>query len=187
MNSMSIVGGIINFDMDDNPVRHMDGKAPFGRKVFYLDKNGRDRERDEANKLFSSFQILEVAELYVYSSTSDVEFTVCPGKFFNSVMFGDLIFPEYTSPKTFAEINLAIKNNKDGSSYPDNAFESDVLNVLSSVYGFDAELSNRIYDSAYKEGYSVYLVDEELDKYLIALCAESMANYFKQEEENPFS
>ncbi len=185
MNSMSIVGGVIGYDENDNEVRHLDGKAPFGRKVFYLDINGHDREREEANELFSSFQILEVGELYVHSSHSDVEFTGYPGELFNSVMFGDLIFPEYTSPKTFAEINLAIKNNKDGSSYPDNAFESDVLNVLSSVYGFDAELSNRIYDSAYKEGYNVYLV--ELDKYLIALCAESMANYFKQEEENPIS
>lgn len=70
--------------------RYKDGKAPLGRKVVYLDKNGMDGDRYNANKIFKEGQVLEVKEIYVGSSRSMVEFGAYPNEFFNTVMFGDV-------------------------------------------------------------------------------------------------
>lgn len=70
--------------------RHKEKLAPKGRKVKFLNKNGRDTERQEANKRFTQGQVLTVKEIYVGSSSSTVEFMELPKELFNTVMFEDI-------------------------------------------------------------------------------------------------
>jgi len=70
--------------------RYKTDDSPFGRKVIYLDYNGRDWDREFANKYLTKGQVLTVNEIYVGRSYSDVEFVEFPGVMFNTVMFADV-------------------------------------------------------------------------------------------------
>ena len=70
--------------------RYKTNEPPFGRKVKYLNANGRDWDRYLANKYFTTGQILTVKEIYVGSWCSDVEFVEVLDVKFNTVMFADV-------------------------------------------------------------------------------------------------
>lgn len=85
---MSLEGGL---DMYASfGTRYLSDVPPEGRKVYFLNKNGYDGQRDYANKLFEENQILTVKEIYVGRSSSEVEFVEFPHKMFNTVMFADV-------------------------------------------------------------------------------------------------
>lgn len=91
--TMSIIGGIETYILflTDPPKqrRHKSDKSPFGRIVYFLNKNGYDIERELANKIFKKGQALTVKEIYVDRSSSKVEFLEFPNQQFNTVMFTD--------------------------------------------------------------------------------------------------
>lgn len=82
---MSLDGGLL-----DNGERYNYGNAPVGRKVKYLNKNGMLGNRMVANKLLKEGQVLEVEEIYVGGSHSEVVFVSLPNESFNTVMFEDV-------------------------------------------------------------------------------------------------
>lgn len=86
--SMNIDGGLLQYG--DVGERYDIDKPPFGRKVKYLNENGRDCDKELANKYFTKGQILTVKEIYVGSWCSDVEFVEAPDVKFNTVMFADV-------------------------------------------------------------------------------------------------
>ena len=85
---MSLTGGIDMYSRDFK--RYKSKVSPKGRKVIFLNDNGRDSERKRARKHFSKGQVLTVKEIYVGRSSSDVEFEEYPGRKFNTVMFADV-------------------------------------------------------------------------------------------------
>ncbi|MGE7726954.1 hypothetical protein [Bacillus cereus] len=84
---MSLAGGIDEYSFGDR----YDGPLPAGRKVYFLNKNGYDSEREHAATFFEEGQVLTVKEIYVGRSNSKVEFVEHPLKKFNTVMFADCI------------------------------------------------------------------------------------------------
>lgn len=86
--TMSLIGGINEYSI--NSERHESELPPKGRKVVFLENNGTDYDLEKAKEYFSKNQVLTVDEIYVGRSSSTVEFTECPGKRFNTVMFGDI-------------------------------------------------------------------------------------------------
>lgn len=70
--------------------RHKEKLAPKGRKVRFLNRNGRDVEKEKANQHFFKGQVLTVKEIYVGNSSSTVEFVELPKELFNTVMFEDI-------------------------------------------------------------------------------------------------
>lgn len=85
--TMKLDGGIDEYQFD---ARYKLDVSPLGRKVFYLNDNGYDSEREVANKYFEENQVLTVKEIYVGRSGSTVEFVGLPNKRFNTVMFADV-------------------------------------------------------------------------------------------------
>lgn len=71
--------------------RYRSETSPEGRKVYFLDRNGYDIEREHANKFFKKYDELTVKEIYVGRSSSDVEFIEFPNMKFNTVMFADIV------------------------------------------------------------------------------------------------
>ncbi|MBX4911451.1 hypothetical protein HJA82_29495 [Rhizobium bangladeshense] len=68
-----------------------------GDELVFLDANGYDSDRKEANKFFTKDQILKVKSVDVGNYSTSVEFEEAPGKRFNSVMFEPLgadVLPE---------------------------------------------------------------------------------------------
>lgn len=84
---MSLAGGIDEYSFGDR----YDGPLPAGRKVYFLNKNGYDSEREYAATFFEEGQVLTVQEIYVGRSNSKVSFVECPDKTFNTVMFADCV------------------------------------------------------------------------------------------------
>lgn len=85
---MSILGGLFDY--------HPRGRygtivPPLGRKVVFLNKNGSELHRKNANAYFQEGDILTVHEIYVDRSSSEVEFVEHIGIKFNTVMFRDVI------------------------------------------------------------------------------------------------
>lgn len=70
--------------------RHLSDKSPKGRKVKFINENGYEFERKEANDLFIEGETLTVKEIYVGRSSSTVELVEYPNMKFNTVMFADL-------------------------------------------------------------------------------------------------
>ena len=87
---MKLDGGIDMYNLFGT--RYRDEEAPYGRKVKYLNKNGADYQREQANLHFQEGQTLTVKEIYVGSWSSEVEFVEYPFLKFNTVMFEDLEF-----------------------------------------------------------------------------------------------
>lgn len=86
--TMSLVGGL---DMYESlGTRYKSDVSPTGRKVYFLNKNGYEGERERANKLFGDDRILTINEIYVGRSRSEVEFLEHPNLKFNTVMFADV-------------------------------------------------------------------------------------------------
>lgn len=81
---MTIEGGLLSGN-----VRYLNGEPPKGRKVVYMGINGTEGSREIANMFLKVGQVLEVEEVYVHSSFSEVEFTSLPNEFFNTVMFAE--------------------------------------------------------------------------------------------------
>ena len=75
---------------ETNSNRYMSDKAPYGRRVRFLNKNGMDYDLEFANEHMEENDILTVKEIYVGRSRSDVEFIEIPGNKFNTVMFKDI-------------------------------------------------------------------------------------------------
>lgn len=84
---MKLTGGL---DMYSRNQRYKSEESPYGRKVTYLNMNGYEIERENANKHFTKGQELTVKEIYVGRSSSEVEFIELPNKKFNTVMFEDV-------------------------------------------------------------------------------------------------
>lgn len=59
-----------------------------GQKVFYLDENGYDSDREYARKFLSKHQELTILMSDVGGWRTEFQFEEVPGKWFNSVMFG---------------------------------------------------------------------------------------------------
>ena len=90
MKVMSLDGGILTYRLvGDEQERYIISKPPRGRKVRFLNDNGRDFEREIANQLIEEGEILTVKEIFVGTYRSTVEFVEYPGKEFNTVMFED--------------------------------------------------------------------------------------------------
>jgi hypothetical protein len=86
--SMSIKGGL---DMYSWPIkRYESDSSPLGRKVYFLNENGYDGQRELANRFFKENDVLTIKEIYVGRSSSEVEFLEHPNQRFNTVMFADL-------------------------------------------------------------------------------------------------
>lgn len=86
METMSLVGGIDTYRMGK---RFKEDLSPKGRKVYFLNKNGYDIEREAARKYFKENDVLIVNEIYVGRSSSEVEFLEVPKIRFNTIMFAD--------------------------------------------------------------------------------------------------
>jgi hypothetical protein len=84
-------------------MKTMDIYAAWGTTVYFLDKNGYDSQREDARQYFTKGQALTVANIDVGSSSSTVTFKELPGKWFNTVMFGQ--------PKTEAEKEVGVGTN----------------------------------------------------------------------------
>lgn len=85
---MSLEGGL---DMYATlGTRYLSDVSPEGRKVYFLNKNGYETQREHANKFFEENQVLTIKEIYVGRSSSEVEFIELPHKKFNTVMFADV-------------------------------------------------------------------------------------------------
>ena len=90
MKVMSLDGGLLTYRLvGEEQKRHITSKPPKGRKVRFLNDNGRDFEREIANQLIEEGEILTVKEIFVGTYRSTVEFVEYPGKEFNTVMFED--------------------------------------------------------------------------------------------------
>lgn len=87
METMSLVGGIETYSHNK---RHKLETSPNGRKVYFLNQNGRDYDLKEAQKYFFKNHILTVKEIYVGGFSSEVVFEEVPSVRFNTVMFADL-------------------------------------------------------------------------------------------------
>lgn len=59
-----------------------------GQKVFYLDENGYESEREYARKFLSKHQELTIWQTDIGRWRTDFQFVECPNVWFNSVMFG---------------------------------------------------------------------------------------------------
>lgn len=90
---MSLIGGIETYSilLSDPPKekRYQSDKSPYGRKVYFLNENGYQTEREHACDFFDTGQELTVKEIYVGRSSSQVEFVEYSNKKFNTVMFAD--------------------------------------------------------------------------------------------------
>ena len=85
---MSIVGGVCMYAIPGK--RFNSNVPPKGRKVVFAhDENGLKYDQEKAKRHFKKGDVLTVKEIYVYSSSSDVEFAECPGVLFNTVLFAD--------------------------------------------------------------------------------------------------
>lgn len=62
--------------------------SPPGTKVYYLDENGYEMERERARKFLRKDQELTIYHTKVDRFRTDFEFVECPNMWFNSVMFG---------------------------------------------------------------------------------------------------
>lgn len=89
-NAMSLLGGITAQYLDIVR-RYLDGPAPAGRRVRFLNDNGRNHEREEANKILFEGGVYIVQEIFVYRSCSEVVLKQFPDKRFNTVMFEDVV------------------------------------------------------------------------------------------------
>lgn len=91
---MSLKGGIDMYahlsNLSNSFKRYKSITPATGRKVYFLNDNGYDSERETANKYFKEGQILTIKEIYVGRSSSTVEFEELPDKNFNTVMFEDV-------------------------------------------------------------------------------------------------
>lgn len=67
----------------------MDIYSTPGTVVYFLDENGYDGDREYARKYMQKGQKLTVKYVNVGGWCTDVEFEEIPGKWFNSVMFGE--------------------------------------------------------------------------------------------------
>ncbi|MCY8577595.1 hypothetical protein MOD24_17255 [Bacillus haynesii] len=85
--TMSLTGGINMYSFEGR--RCGSNTSPKGRKVYFLNDNGYESEREFAREHFKPNEILTVEEIYVGRSSSQVEFVEHPGKRFNTVMFTD--------------------------------------------------------------------------------------------------
>ena len=83
---MNLDGGLFTYTNG----RYNGGEKPLGRKVRYLGVNGEKWSRDYANRFFEKGQILEVREIYVGITSSEVGFLDIPHEEFNTVMFEDV-------------------------------------------------------------------------------------------------
>ena len=83
--TMSLMGGIDEYSLG----RYKSDVSSAGRKVIYLDRNGYDRDTEDARKYLKEGDELTVKEIYVWRCSSTVEFMEFPGKLFNTVMFAD--------------------------------------------------------------------------------------------------
>lgn len=96
MKVMSLDGGLLTYRLvGEIQDRHITSKPPKGRKVRFLNDNGREFEREVANQLIEEGEILTVKEIFVGTSSSTVEFMEYPGKEFNTVMFEDVEVNEW--------------------------------------------------------------------------------------------
>jgi hypothetical protein len=86
---MKLDGGLDMYSFEFGKRYKSDG-SPQGRKVRFLDENGYDIQRENANKYFKKNDVLTVKEIYVGRCSSDVEFEEFPNKKFNTVMFADV-------------------------------------------------------------------------------------------------
>lgn len=84
---MNLTGGIDEYSL--NSKRHKSDTPPLGRKVRFLNENGRDSELEEAQQIFKPYQILTVEEIYVGGWHSEVTFLEVDG-LYNTVMFEDV-------------------------------------------------------------------------------------------------
>ena len=88
METMSLIGGIDTYRLGK---RFDSDISPYGRKVFFLNENGYDSDKEYARKFFKENQVLTVKEIYVGRSGSKVEFVGFENEKFNTVMFSDFI------------------------------------------------------------------------------------------------
>lgn len=68
----------------------MDIYSESGKKVKFLGKNGYNHQLKEALEFFKPEEILTVKRTNVQNWSSTVEFKEYPGKWWNTVMFGDI-------------------------------------------------------------------------------------------------
>jgi hypothetical protein len=68
----------------------MDIYSPEGTKVTFLDRNGTDFDRVEAEKILKVGQVYTIKSIEVYDWVSYVTLEEVPDKTFNSVMFDNL-------------------------------------------------------------------------------------------------
>lgn len=85
--TMELNGGWLEYQQG---ARLGDGIPPYGRKVKFLGRNGRDHDLNYALKSLKPDDILTIKEIYVDRYASEVEFVEYPGKRFNTVMFSDI-------------------------------------------------------------------------------------------------
>lgn len=81
----------------------MDIYSPAGTVVYFLDQNGYESQREDARGYFTKGQALTISNIDVDSWSSTVTFKELPGKWFNTVMFGQ--------PKTEAEKEVGVGVN----------------------------------------------------------------------------
>lgn len=89
---MDLTGGLNMYLLlnGESEGRYKNGDSPYGRKVKYLDYNGRDSDIEYARECgLVKDQIYTVKEVYVERSSSEVELLEVEGKF-NTVMFEDV-------------------------------------------------------------------------------------------------
>ena len=66
MKVMRLDGGLLTYRLvGEAQKRHITSKPPKGRKVRFLNNNGRDYEREVANRLIKEGEILTVKEIFV--------------------------------------------------------------------------------------------------------------------------
>lgn len=92
MKTMSLIGGIDTYAFNNK--RFKSNKSPAGRLVYFLAKNGYEKELESAKKFLVENQILTVKEIYVGRSPSTVIFEELPNNEFNTVMFADMEYVE---------------------------------------------------------------------------------------------
>ncbi|MHA2280289.1 MAG: hypothetical protein ACXAC5_05515 [Promethearchaeota archaeon] len=68
----------------------MDIYSPPGTKVTFLDRNGTELDRAEAERILKVGQIYIIESINVGSWRSDVTLEEIPNKTFNSVMFDNI-------------------------------------------------------------------------------------------------
>lgn len=94
---MSLDGGLERYISEFNEFydpsatkRYNDEPSPKGKKVVYLNMNGWDGDREEANKILKEGETYTIEEIYVHRSSSEVVLQEHPEYEFNTVMFGEV-------------------------------------------------------------------------------------------------